>query len=70
MGLPLSQPNEELNMREKIIWLQKRRDIGLWIECCNKMCKKWRYVEEYHDPVQVPKKWICPMNSGITIEFN
>ncbi|XP_043468474.1 zinc finger CW-type PWWP domain protein 1-like isoform X2 [Leptopilina heterotoma] len=63
MGLPLTPPSEELNMRGKVIWLQKRRDIGLWIECCNKKCKKWRYVEEYHDPTQVPEKWICSMNS-------
>ncbi|KAG6798332.1 zinc finger CW-type PWWP domain protein 1 [Apis mellifera caucasica] len=52
----------DFNWKEKLYWLQPKRDIGLWIECCRKNCKKWRYVEEYHDPLNVPKIWYCEMN--------
>lgn len=50
--------------KEYMQWLQQQRDIGLWIECCRKGCGKWRYVEEYHDPLGVPKEWFCEMNAG------
>ncbi|KAK9294861.1 hypothetical protein QLX08_010672 [Tetragonisca angustula] len=59
----LSQCGDNLDWKEKLYWLQPRRDVGLWIECCRKKCKKWRYVESYHDPVDVPKIWYCEMNS-------
>ncbi|XP_012242346.2 uncharacterized protein LOC100747972 [Bombus impatiens] len=59
----LSQCDNNLNWKEKLYWLQPRRDVGVWIECCRKKCKKWRYVEDYHDPVDVPKIWYCEMNS-------
>ena len=61
----LSQCGDNLDWKEKLYWLQPRRDVGLWIECCRKKCKKWRYVESYHDPVDVPKIWYCEMNSGL-----
>ena len=61
----LSQCGENLDWKEKLYWLQPRRDVGLWIECCREKCKKWRYVEDYHDPVDVPKIWYCKMNSGL-----
>lgn len=59
----------DFNWKEKLYWLQPKRDIGLWIECCRKNCKKWRYVEEYHDPLNVPKIWYCEMNYGLYISF-
>ncbi|CAK9799326.1 Zinc finger CW-type PWWP domain protein 1, partial [Anthophora quadrimaculata] len=61
----LSQCDSNLSWKDILHWLQKRRDIGLWVQCCRKECKKWRYVEEYHDPVDVPKIWYCEMNSGL-----
>ncbi|XP_017793479.1 PREDICTED: uncharacterized protein LOC108575247 [Habropoda laboriosa] len=61
----LSQCDRNLNWKDILYWLQKRRDVGLWIQCCRKKCKKWRYVEEYHDPLDVPKKWYCEMNFGL-----
>ncbi|XP_076167806.1 uncharacterized protein LOC143146928 isoform X2 [Ptiloglossa arizonensis] len=63
----LSQCNNNFSWRNKLYWLQNRRDVGLWIECCRKNCKKWRYVNEYHDPLDVPKIWYCEMNSDKSI---
>lgn len=37
---------------------------GLWIQCCNENCKKWRFVKEYKDPLSVPEKWFCSENYG------
>lgn len=59
----------DFNWKQKLYWLQSKRDIGLWIECCRKNCKKWRYVEEYHDPLSVPKIWYCEMNYGLYFFF-
>ncbi|XP_046740497.1 uncharacterized protein LOC124407928 [Diprion similis] len=36
---------------------------GLWIECSEPTCKKWRYVANIDDPLEVPEKWYCYMNS-------
>ncbi|XP_076670694.1 uncharacterized protein LOC143370000 [Andrena cerasifolii] len=63
----LSQCDSNLDWKERLRWLQARRDIGLWIECCRKRCGKWRYTEDYHDPSNVPKLWYCDMNSDKSV---
>jgi len=60
----LSQPGPELSLKERLLWLQKRRDVGLWVQCCRPTCNKWRYLHNIHDPVGVPQEWFCHMNSG------
>ncbi|CAL1544127.1 unnamed protein product, partial [Lymnaea stagnalis] len=30
-------------------------ETGTWVQCCNKMCNKWRYVQEIEDPLLVPE---------------
>lgn len=60
----LSQPGPELSLKERLLWLQKRRDVGLWVQCCRPTCNKWRYLHNIHDPVDVPQEWFCHMNSG------
>lgn len=66
----LSQYNGNGTWQDKLQWLQPRRDIGMWIQCCRKECKKWRYTIDYHDPVDVPLIWYCEMNSGKQISQN
>ncbi|XP_078046435.1 uncharacterized protein LOC144474914 [Augochlora pura] len=63
----LSQSNDLLDWKGKLYWLQVRRDVGMWIQCSRSKCKKWRYVEDYHDPSDVPKIWHCDMNSDKSI---
>ncbi|KAL2747026.1 zinc finger CW-type PWWP domain protein 1-like isoform X1 [Vespula maculifrons] len=63
----LSQYNGNGTWQDKLQWLQPRRDIGMWIQCCRKECKKWRYTIDYHDPVDVPLIWYCEMNSDMKI---
>lgn len=63
----LSQCDGDPNWIEVLLWLQPRRDVGLWIECCRKTCNKWRYTQDYHDPIDVPAIWYCEMNSGLYI---
>ncbi|XP_076393031.1 uncharacterized protein LOC100883896 isoform X1 [Megachile rotundata] len=63
----LSFCDSNLNWKEVLYWLQPRRDVGLWIHCCRRTCKKLRYVDDYHDPIDVPKKWFCNMNSDKSI---
>ncbi|KAI4501680.1 hypothetical protein M0802_003015 [Mischocyttarus mexicanus] len=63
----LSQYNGSGTWKDMLKWLQPRRDVGMWIECCRKRCKKWRYVTDYHDPIDVPVIWYCNMNSDVKL---
>jgi len=62
--MTLSPCKDTWSIEEKLLWLQPRRDVGMWIQCCRKNCKKWRYCDDFHDPVVVPKIWYCKMNSS------
>ncbi|KAG5334023.1 ZCPW1 protein, partial [Acromyrmex charruanus] len=57
----------KMSKEDTLLWLQPQRDIGIFIQCCRKTCKKWRYCDDFHDPVDVPKLWYCKMNSNKTI---
>ncbi|XP_012062807.1 PREDICTED: zinc finger CW-type PWWP domain protein 1-like [Atta cephalotes] len=56
-----------MSKEDTLLWLQSQRDIGIFIQCCRKSCKKWRYCDDFHDPVDVPKLWYCKMNSNKAI---
>jgi hypothetical protein len=60
----LSQPGPGLSLKERLLWLQKRRDVGLWVQCSRLECNKWRYLHDVQDPVDIPREWFCHMNSG------
>jgi hypothetical protein len=60
----LSQPGPELSLKQRLLWLQKRRDVGLWVQCSRLECKKWRFLHNIRDPVEIPQEWFCHMNSG------
>jgi hypothetical protein len=62
--IALSQPGPELSLKERLLWLQKRRDVGLWVQCSRLECNKWRFLHDIHDPVEIPQEWFCHMNSG------
>jgi hypothetical protein len=66
---PLSQPEPELSLKERLLWLQKRRDVGLWVQCSRSECKKWRYLHDIRDPVEIPQEWFCKMNSGNFVQY-
>lgn len=39
--------------------------IGLWIQCGNVECCKWRYLDYTHDPAEfIDVKWKCSDNQG------
>jgi hypothetical protein len=59
-----SQPGPELSLKERLLWLQKRRDVGLWVQCSRPQCNKWRFLHDIRDPVEIPQEWFCHMNSG------
>lgn len=65
----LSQPGPELSLRERLLWLQKRRNVGLWVQCSRPICKKWRFLQDIRDPVDVPQEWFCHMNSGNFVQY-
>ena len=65
----LSQPGPDLSLKERLLWLQKRRDVGLWVQCCRPTCNKWRYLRDIRDPVEIPQEWFCHMNSGNFVQY-
>lgn len=65
----LSQPGPDLSLKERLLWLQKRRDVGLWVQCCRPTCNKWRYLHDIRDPIDVPQEWFCHMNSGNFVQY-
>jgi hypothetical protein len=65
----LSQPGAELSLKERLLWLRKRRDVGLWVQCSNPVCNKWRYLHDTQDPVDVPQEWFCHMNTGNFLQY-
>nr|CAD7444053.1 unnamed protein product [Timema bartmani] len=58
----MSRTSSKMNTRERLIWLQERRNVGLWVQCCHAKCSKWRYLADTKDPVEVPELWYCHMN--------
>jgi hypothetical protein len=65
----LSQPGPDLSLKERLLWLQERRDVGLWVQCCRPTCNKWRYLHDIRDPADVPQEWFCHMNSGNFVQY-
>ncbi|KAM3963089.1 uncharacterized protein ACR2FA_002854 [Aphomia sociella] len=61
----LSQPAPELSHHQKMLWLQKRRTQGLWVQCDD--CDRWRYLDYVIDSHELPKKWYCRMNADTAI---
>ncbi|CAB3242489.1 unnamed protein product [Arctia plantaginis] len=59
----LSQPAPGLSHFQKLLWLQKRRTTGLWVQCDE--CDRWRYMPNLIDRHELPNKWYCSMNSDI-----
>lgn len=60
----LSQPSSQLSHREKLEWLQQRRNVGVWVYCDKQGCNKLRWLENVKDPTDLPDKWYCEMNPG------
>ncbi|XP_049867518.1 zinc finger CW-type PWWP domain protein 1-like [Pectinophora gossypiella] len=60
----LSQPAGGLTHRQRLLWLQKRRSAGLWVQCDD--CDRWRYLPHVLDAQELPDKWSCNMNPDKT----
>lgn len=58
---PSPMPNN-ISKKEQLQWLRQRRNVGLWVMCDK--CKKYRYLKDTTDPLDLPDKWYCSMNPG------
>ncbi|XP_067658653.1 PC4 and SFRS1-interacting protein-like [Haliotis asinina] len=38
-------------------------DVGTWVQCVNSNCLKWRYLPNVSDPMALPDRWECRMNT-------
>lgn len=65
--IPTIEPPEHFTHRERLLWLQEQRNVGLYV-CCD-MCNKYRYLKDTTDPLELPEKWYCHMNPGININI-
>ncbi|CAH0721825.1 unnamed protein product, partial [Brenthis ino] len=61
----LSQLPPGLSQRERLQWLQKKRTVGLWVQCDD--CDRWRYLPDVLDSHELPNKWYCSMNPDTSV---
>lgn len=59
-------PPKGLSARERLKWLQEKRVTGVWVQCDETSCGKWRFLPDCHDPSTLPKIWKCSMHPGTT----
>ncbi|XP_039286260.1 uncharacterized protein LOC111048895 isoform X2 [Nilaparvata lugens] len=57
------KPPKTKNYKEQMLYLRQCRTIGLWVQCTNRGCGKYRYCRELKDPQDVPEIWTCSMNT-------
>ncbi|KAK9502179.1 hypothetical protein O3M35_012762 [Rhynocoris fuscipes] len=55
------KPPKGMPQRECIEWKRLNRKIGFWVQCCNRWCLKWRYLN-ISDPADIPSGWYCSMS--------
>ncbi|XP_061163162.1 uncharacterized protein LOC133172317 [Saccostrea echinata] len=61
--IPVAEKKPEVKVDRKQRMME--RDVlqyGTWVQCCNKSCKKWRYLSDVKDPSELPEDWFCSMN--------
>lgn len=65
--LPTASPLPRGILKEaQMIWLRNKRNVGLWAMCDR--CKKWRFLKDTTDPLDLSDKWYCYMNPGKCME--
>lgn len=65
--LPTASPLPRAMSKEaQMVWLRNKRNVGLWAMCDR--CKKWRFLVDITDPLDLPDKWYCYMNAGECIK--
>lgn len=58
----LSPIPEHVSKEEQLLWLCNHRNVGLYVMCDK--CKKYRYLKDTNDPLDLPDKWYCYQNPG------
>uniref|UniRef100_A0A1X7U7J3 CW-type domain-containing protein n=1 Tax=Amphimedon queenslandica TaxID=400682 RepID=A0A1X7U7J3_AMPQE len=41
---------------------KEKENDGIWVQCDNPDCLKWRFLINVKDPMDLPDKWYCDMN--------
>lgn len=59
-------PPKGLSAKERLRWLQEKRVTGVWVQCDETCCGKWRLLPDCHDPSTIPEVWKCSMHPGTT----
>ena len=49
--------------------LKEKENDGIWVQCDNPDCLKWRFLTDVKDPMEVPDKWYCNMNTGLQMHI-
>ncbi|PIK38373.1 hypothetical protein BSL78_24786 [Apostichopus japonicus] len=57
------KPSQKRKLKEREKF--QDRDItedGVWVQCENMQCKKWRFLKSETDPAKIPEQWTCIMH--------
>ena len=61
-----TQSEDKENTTSNLQFLTHRRKVlnkGVWVQCDNEICMKWRYLPHCSDPSVLPNFWTCSMNA-------
>ncbi|KAI5746801.1 hypothetical protein M8J77_007588 [Diaphorina citri] len=52
-----------LNQKERLLWLQEKRCVGIWAMC--NLCTSYRFLPDVYDPCTLPQSgWRCSLYPG------
>ncbi|KAL3185965.1 hypothetical protein MRX96_028831 [Rhipicephalus microplus] len=60
-----SDSSDAIQEMEKLFEARISTVEGVWVQCDNSDCEKWRYLADVIDPSELPEKWYCSMNSDL-----
>ncbi|XP_046375768.2 PC4 and SFRS1-interacting protein-like [Haliotis rufescens] len=55
--------SEEKTSLKKKMSERELEDVGTWVQCVNSYCLKWRFLQNISDPLEIPDRWECRMNT-------
>ncbi|XP_072047652.1 uncharacterized protein [Amphiura filiformis] len=54
---------KEPSKKKKRLQQRDIEETGVWVQCMNRPCMKWRYLTDITDPSKVPDFWKCELNT-------
>ncbi|XP_064641998.1 uncharacterized protein LOC135496566 [Lineus longissimus] len=57
------KPLSPLEQLEVDLMKAELEEVGTWVQCDNRWCRKWRLLRDVSDPSELPNKWTCNIST-------